>query len=134
MHEIFKEIDWNQIIFTIWSVLLLPVITYAGTQAGNYLKSKKLDKYADILYKNVTDAVKDVYETTVKDIKGTDAWTIEMQNKVKSLAKTKAVLALTDSACQILKAANRDFDEYLDGLVGSALYDLKNRKKRGDFS
>ena len=32
MHEIFKEIDWNQIIFTIWSVLLLPVITYAGTQ------------------------------------------------------------------------------------------------------
>lgn len=125
MNEILKVIDWNQIIVTIWTVLLLPIISYAGTQMGFYIKTKKLDKYADILYKNVTDAVKDVYETTVKDVKGTAVWTKEKQCEVKEIAKEKAVCALTDCAYQILKTANRDFDDYLDGLIGTALYDLK---------
>ena len=125
MNEILKEIDWNQMIATIWTVLLLPVITYAGTQMGNYIKSKKVGQYTDILYKNVADAVKDVYETTVKDVKGTAVWTKEKQSEVKELAKEKAICALTDCAYQILKTANRDFDEYLDGLIGTALYNLK---------
>lgn len=125
MNEILKEIDWNQMIATIWTVLLLPVITYAGTQMGNYIKSKKVGQYTDILYKNVADAVKDVYETTVKDVKGTAVWTKEKQSEVKEIAKEKAICALTDCAYQILKTANRDFDEYLDGLIGTVLYNLK---------
>ena len=75
------------------------------------------------------DAVKDVYETIVKDIKGTQDWTTEKMNEVKEIAKTKAINSLTSSAYQILKTANEDFDEYLDSLIGTALYDLKNYKK-----
>ena len=71
--------------------------------------------------------MKDVYETTVKDIKGTEDWTPEKQNEVKELAKTKAIQALSNSAYQILKAANNDFSAWLDSLVGTALYDLKNK-------
>ena len=65
----------------------------------------------------------------VKDIKGTSDWTAEKQDEVKMIAKTKALNALTSSAYQILKAANDDFDDYLDSLVGTALYDLKNTTK-----
>lgn len=127
MSEAFKDIDWAQMIYAIWTVVLLPIITYAGTQIGNYAKAKRIDKYTDILYQNVLDAVKDVYETIVKDIKwNSDLWTPEKQNQVKEIAKTKAINALTNSAYQILKAANEDFDEYLDGMIGTALYDLKN--------
>jgi len=126
MMEVLQTIDWAQFLSTIWTVVLLPVITYIGTQIGSYAKSKRIDKYTDILYQNVVDAVKDVYETTVKDIKGTKDWTKEKQDEVKEIAKTKALHALTDSAYQILKSANEDFDEYLDGLIGTALYDLKN--------
>lgn len=126
MNEVLQNVDWTQIIYTIWTVVLLPVITYIGTQVGNYSKAKRIDKYTDILYQNVLDAVKDVYETTVKDIKGTSDWTIEKQNEVREIAKTKAVNALTSSAYQILKTANENFDEYLDSLIGTALYDLKN--------
>lgn len=128
MDEILKNIEWTQVIYTIWTVILLPIITYVGTQIGNYAKAKKLDKYTDILYMNVVDAVKDVYETIVKDIKGTPDWTIEKMNEVKNIAKTKAINSLTSSAYQILKSANEDFDEYLDSLIGTALYDLKIRK------
>ena len=114
MNEVFKNIDWTQVIYTIWTVVLLPIITYVGTQIGNYAKAKKIDKYTDILYQNVVDAVKDVYESIVKDIKGTQDWTNEKMNEVKEIAKTKAINSLTSSAYQILKTANEDFDEYLD--------------------
>lgn len=126
MNEVLQNVDWTQVIYTIWTVVLLPIITYIGTQIGNYAKAKRIDKYTDILYQNVVDAVKDVYETIVKDIKGTSEWTAEKQNEVKTIAKTKALNALTSSAYQILKAANEDFDSYLDSLIGTALYDLKN--------
>lgn len=68
-----------------------------------------------------------MYETVVKDIKGTDQWTAQAQTKAKELAKAKAVSALTASAYQALKAANNDFEKYLDQLIGAALYDLKHR-------
>lgn len=127
MTEVLKGIDWNQAISTIWTIVLLPVITYIGAEIKEYIKTKRIDKYTHILYKNVLDAVKDVYETVVKDIKGNpDLWTEDKQNEVKELAKTKAIAALTTSAYQTLKAANEDFENYLDSLIGTALYDMKN--------
>lgn len=127
MSELLKGLDWNQVIYTVWTVVLLPIITYIGTEINAYTKAKRIDKYTDILYKNVSDAVKDVYETVVKDIKGNpDLWTEDKQNEVKELAKIKAIAALTTSAYQALKAANEDFDDYLDSLIGTALYDMKN--------
>lgn len=126
MIEVLKGIDWNQVIQTLWTVVLLPVITYVGAQINAYVKAKRIDKYTNILYDNVIKAVKDVYETVVKDIKSTADWTPEKQNEVKELAKTKTVNALTTSAYQALKAANENFDKYLDSLIGAALYDVKN--------
>lgn len=126
MGEVLQNIDWTQVIYTVWSVVLLPVITYMGKQIAGYSKMKRIDRYTDILYQNVVAAVKDVYETTVKDIKGTSDWTDDRQKEVKEIAKNKAVNALTSSAYQILKTANEDFENYLDSLIGTALYDLKN--------
>lgn len=126
MSEVLQVIDWQQVIGTLWTAILLPLLTYIGIELRNYAKTKQLDKYTNILYQNVVDAVKDVYEVIVKDIKGTEDWTCERQKEVKELAKTKAVTALTNSAYQILKSANEDFDEYLDSLIGTALYDLKH--------
>ena len=68
MTEVLKGIDWNQVIYTIWTVVLLPVVTYIGTEINAYAKAKRIDRYTNILYRNVLDAVKDVYETVVKDI------------------------------------------------------------------
>ena len=127
MNEVLQNIEWSQVIYTIWTVVLLPIVTYVGTQLANYVKAKKIDKYTNILYQNVVSAVKDVYETIVKDIKGSDEWTPEKQDEVKEIAKTKAIHALSTSAYQILKAANEDFECYLDGLIGTVLYDLKNK-------
>ena len=79
MKEFLASLDWMTLLSAIWTVVLVPI----GTQIYKYLKSKKLDKYADILYREVKNAVKSVYETEVKDIKGTEDWTPEKQEEIK---------------------------------------------------
>ena len=126
MKDVLQNIEWVQVISTLWTVVMLPILTFILKQINEYAKAKKIDKYTNILYKNVVDAVKDVYETVVKDIIGTELWDEDKQNEVKELAKTKAIFALTSSMYQILKSVNSDFDNYLDSLIGTALYDLKH--------
>ena len=122
MKEFLASLDWMTLLSAIWTVILVPI----GTQIYKYLKTKKLDKYALILYREVKNAVKSVYETEVKDIKGTDEWTDEKKEEVKQIAKDKAIQALNQSAYKCLKEANSDFEDYLDSLITTSLYDLKH--------
>ena len=124
MKEFLVNLDWITLFSAIWTVILVPI----GTQIYKYLKTKKLDKYALILYREVKNAVKSVYETEVKDIKGTDAWTKDKMNEVKEIAKQKAIQALNQSVYKCLKEANSDFEDYLDSLITTSLYDLKHEK------
>ncbi|WP_346991185.1 phage holin, LLH family [Agathobacter rectalis] len=124
MKEFLASLDWMTLLSAIWTVILVPI----GTQIYKYLKTKKLDKYALILYREVKNAVKSVYETEVKDIKGTDAWTKDKMNEVKEIAKQKAIQALNQSVYKCLKEANSDFEDYLDSLITTSLYDLKHEK------
>ena len=122
MKDFLTSLDWMTLLSAIWTVILVPI----GTQIYKYLKTKKLDKYALILYREVKNAVKSVYETEVKDIKGTDAWTEDKMNEVKEIAKQKAIQALNQSVYKCLKEANSDFEDYLDSLITTSLYDLKH--------
>lgn len=122
MKEVFQNINWLELLSAIWTIVLVPILT----KLYSYLKNKKLDKYADILYVEVKKAVKSVYETEVKDIKGTADWTPEKQAEVKAVAKEKAIQALNTIVYKSLKEANSDFDDYLDSLIGTALYDVKH--------
>ena len=72
MSEVISNINWNEMLITVWTVVLLPVLTYIGNEIRQWAKSRKIDKYTDILEKNVVKAEKDINETIVKDIKGTD--------------------------------------------------------------
>lgn len=122
MKEVIQNINWLELLSAIWTIVLVPILT----KLYSYLKDKKLDKYADILYVEVKKAVKSVYETEVKDIKGTADWTPEKQAEVKAVAKEKAIQALNTIVYKSLKEANSDFDDYLDSLIGTALYDVKH--------
>ena len=122
MKEVFQNINWLELLSAIWTIILVPILT----KLYSYLKDKKLDKYANILYAEVKKAVKSVYETEVKDIKGTEDWTPEKQTEVKTVAKEKAIQALNAIVYKSLKEANSDFEDYLDSLIGTALYDVKH--------
>ena len=129
MTHLSNSLDWNQVILTIWTVVLLPVITYIGNEFKQYAEARKIDNYNEILQKSVMSVVKDVYETEVKNIKGTDAWTDEQKEKARSIAKHKIILALPASAYNCLKLENPDFNEYVYSLIEASLFDLKNKQE-----
>lgn len=129
MTHLSNNLDWNQVILTIWTVVLLPVITYIGNELKQYAEARKIDNYNEILQKSVMSVVKDVYENEVKNIKGTDAWTDEQKEKARSIAKNKIIFALPASAYNCLKSGNPDFNEYVYSLIEASLFDLKNKQE-----
>lgn len=129
MKETLQSMDWETVLNTIWSIVLLPLLTYVWSQIQKWAKEKKVDKYTEILKDAACTAVKDVYQTVVQDIKGTTEWTDEKKQEIKEMAKLKAIHALSNSAYELLKKANTDFEEYLDSLIESSLFDIKNKLK-----
>lgn len=123
--ELLLSLDWNTLITTLWTVVLLPILTYIGAEIKKTTEALKIDKYTEILQKNVSEAVKDVYQTIVCDIKNTDEWTEEKQKEVKEICKQKVLSALSNSVYSCLKKSNQDFEEYLDILIESKVYDVK---------
>lgn len=117
------DIDWFTLLSAVWTVVLVPI----GKAIYDWLKSKKLDKYAKILYEEVVNAVKSVQNGVVDDIKGREGWNDETKEMVRELAKTKAKQALSTSVIKCLQQANDDFELYLDSLVDTALFDIKNK-------
>lgn len=125
MKELLINLDYQEVITTIWTVIILPVLTYLGTQLNDYLKAKKLDKYYTILKDNIGDAVKDVQANFVNEIKDTEEWTDDTKAAALQMAKDKAIYALSNSAYEALKTANGDFEDHLTTLIEAKLYDLK---------
>lgn len=116
------EIDWFTLLSAVWTIVLVPI----GKAIYDWLKSKRLDKYGKILYEEVLNAVKSVQNAVVDDVKGTEGWNDETKEYVRELAKTKVRQALSNSVLKSLQQANADFEFYLDSLIDSALFDIKN--------
>lgn len=128
MKDILNSLDWATILSVIWTAIILPIGTKILTSVNRWLEARKLDKYGQILYEEVKKAVKAVYESVVKDIKGTDEWTEDKMNEVRELAKTKILQALPTIVYKVLSEANDDFGDYLDSLIDTALYDAKHEE------
>ena len=128
MKDILSSLDWATILGVIWTAIILPIGTKILTSVNRWLEARKLDKYGQILYEEVKKVVKAVYESVVKDIKGTDEWTEDKMNEVRELAKTKILQALPTIVYKVLSEANDDFGDYLDSLIDTALYDAKHEE------
>ena len=128
MKDILNSLDWATILGVIWTAIILPIGTKILTSVNRWLEARKLDKYGQILYDEVKKAVKAVYESVVKDIKGTDEWTEDKMDEVRELAKTKILQALPTIVYKVLGEANEDFGDYLDSLIDTALYDTKHEE------
>lgn len=128
MKDVLSSLDWTTILGVIWTAIILPIGTKILTTVNKWLEARKLDKYGQILYEEVKKAVKSVYESIVKDIKGTDNWTEEKMVEVRELAKTKILQALPTIVYKVLSEANEDFGDYLDSLIDTALYDTKHEE------
>lgn len=127
MDELISSIDWMDLISAIWTIVLVPTFTWVAKQIHDWAKTKKIDKYTDMLTDAVSKVVKEMYQTVVDNIKGTEDWTEEKQKEILEIAKTKIIQAITTDGYNILREANTDFEQWLESLIEAAIYDEKHK-------
>ena len=125
MQELLTTIDWMELVQTVWTVVLLPLFAWVGKEIQAWAKVRKIEKYTEMLINATEKVIKEMYQTVVTRIKDTDEWTPEKQAEIKDIAKTKIIQSITTEGYKILKAANSDFDLWLDSLIEAAVFDEK---------
>ena len=129
MDNFWASLDWGTLLTTVWTVILLPLATVIGTKINAIAKANKIEKYTNMLYTAAETVVKDLQDSVVKDIKGTDEWTDEKIEEIRQKAIDKAIASMSYEGYKILKEANSDFDSWVDSIIRAKLYDLKKESK-----
>ena len=129
MDNFWSSLDWGTLLTTIWTVILLPLATVIGTKINAIAKANKIEKYTNMLYTAAETVVKDLQDSVVKNIKGTDEWTDEKIEEIRQKAIDKAIASMSYEGYKILKEANSDFDAWVDSIIRAKLYDLKKESK-----
>lgn len=125
MSAFLATVDWVQVVSVIWTVVLVPFIVFVRNKIEDWSKLHKVEKYSALLEKAIEDVVRDVQGTLVDGIKGTEEWTPEKIEEIKSIAWNKAVASMTYEGYQLLSGLNDDFDTYIQTIIEAKLYDLK---------
>ena len=129
MDNFWSSLDWGTLLTTVWTVIRLPLATVIGTKINAIAKANKIEKYTNMLYTAAETVVKDLQDSVVKDIKGTDEWTDEKIEEIRQKAIDKAIASMSYEGYKILKEANSDFDSWVDSIIRAKLYDLKKESK-----
>ena len=129
MDNFWSSLDWGTLLTTVCTVILLPLATVIGTKINAIAKANKIEKYTNMLYTAAETVVKDLQDSVVKDIKGTDEWTDEKIEEIRQKAIDKAIASMSYEGYKILKEANSDFDTWVDSIIRAKLYDLKKESK-----
>lgn len=106
--------------------LLLTVITA-------YLIPYLIKKYASDKNKNmllslneiISNGVKNIYQTFVQEIKGTDKWTKEAQEEALRKCYLFIQENLTEELKSWLKQYSDDVETFIKGLIEAKIYSLK---------
>ena len=124
MDNFWSSLDWGTLLTTVWTVILLPLATVIGTKINAIAKANKIEKYTNMLYTAAETVVKDLQDSVVKDIKGTDEWTDEKIEEIRQKAIDKAIASMSYEGYKILKEANSDFDTWVDSIIRAKLYNV----------
>lgn len=125
--------SWNEILLyiieTILKLVVVAAIPYAFNLIRVKLKNDKEIKYLNRFEKLVKDAVNNVQQTYVGEMKAEKLFDKEAQ--VEALARVKAnVLNMMNSEMQeIVFDAVGDFDEYIRNLIESNVLEMKKENE-----
>ena len=124
---------WNEILMYIIETVLKLIVAVAIPYGFNILR-KKLQNDTQIKYlgkfeKLVTDAVNQVQQTYVSNLKAKDMFDKEAQ--LEALAKVKAIVlnTMNDRMQEIVIDAVGDFDTYMRSLIESEVFKIKTNNK-----
>ena len=124
---------WNEILMYIIETILKLVVAVAIPYGFNILRQKlKNDtqiKYLGKFEKLVADAVAQVQQTYVANLKAQDMFDKEAQMEALTKVKSTVLNMMNDRMQEIVIDAVGDFDTYMRNLIESEVFKIKTNNK-----
>lgn len=112
--------DWNEILLTLITAVVIPAIVALGAMLKKYLEEnitdKRVQKYLTIATDCITDAVADVAQTVVDKVKD-EEWNEDTKKLAFETAKEKALQHLGITGKELLEEALGDFDGWINSKI-----------------
>lgn len=120
---------WNQVIMyiieTVFKLLIVAVIPYLANLVRKNLNSDTQVKYLDRFEQLVKDAVAQVQQTYVENMKAEDLFDEKAQKEAFDMVKVNVLSMMNSRMMDIVMEAVGDFDEYIRNLIEAQVYALK---------
>lgn len=125
---------WNEVLMyfieVVLKLIISAVIPYLFVQIGKNFKSDAAKKYLDMFEKLVADAVAQVQQTYVENMKAEDLFDKDAQEKAFEMVKENVLKMMNSRMQTIVTDAVGDFDEYIRNLIESQVYKMKEGSKK----
>ncbi len=107
------------------SVLLTVITAYLIPYLINKYSNDKNKKMLLALNDVISNGVKNIYQTFVQEIKGTDKWTKETQEEALKKCYLFIQENLTEDLKNWLNKYSNDIEAFIKGLIEAEIYSLK---------
>lgn len=112
--------NWNEILMTLITMIVIPAIGIVGNAAYKYfqdnIKNERVKKYILIATDCVTDAVADVAQTVIDKVVQ-EEWNEDTKKAAFETAKEKALIHLGITGQTLLQEALGDFDGWINSKI-----------------
>lgn len=123
--------DWQSILLSAAGVILTALATWLSQRLITWINLKlantKSGKYLSDAIDVITRAVKVTYQTYVESLKDKDMFTKDAQLEALAKARDMVLAQLSADAKDYLAANFGDLDQWINSVIESIIYDLKNK-------
>lgn len=120
---------WNDVVMyainTMFKLLIVAVIPYLCRLLRAKLKNDTQVKYLSLFEDIVKDAVGQVQQTYVANMKAENLFDLEAQRTAFDMVKSTVVNSMNQKMMDVVTEAIGDFDEYLRNKIEAQVYSLK---------
>jgi hypothetical protein len=122
---------WNEILLFVIETILKLIVAVAIPYGFNLLRVKlKNDmqiKYLNKFEKLVSDAVTQVQQTYVDNLKAEDMFDEQAQAEAIAMVKANVINMMNERMQEIVIDAVGDFDDYMRNLIEADVFKIKNK-------
>lgn len=119
------------VISVIVTVVVIPLITWGGTEFIKLVKAKtnntKATEYLTVATNIVTSAVKSVFQTYVESLKNSGSFSKEAQAIALARAKDTVISQVSDDVKNYITTNYGDFNTWLTNQIEATINTLKNK-------
>ena len=118
------------ILATVVTCIILPLISFLGVKLTQWLNTKNKDKKGQKLLDTAVDivinAVRSVFQTYVESLKNSGNFNADAQKIAFNLAKSIVLKQLSEDAKQYIATNYGDLEEWIRNQIEASIYKLKN--------